>query len=268
MNHKDLLDNVVESMSSSSPSLEDKVIEDIKSDEELQEMIKIPSVTGQIYEIDPKTYNWEDAILHIPQIRENADTLTTYSVGMMNIIGHENEKDVIDWLNNVKETLSSFLSGYNMEVNFKELHPDITLYQEVMMLLYDCNTVTNILLSEIRNYGTITLYNSLFMGGDGIHMPETDYDTEALLDDEEYHEKMWKVSAIDGEGGVEITSIVEHDGPYELIDINSKHSEDNMFWTLVVADTQERARRVACGVFGCINPEVDIDDHMDSGLVS
>ena len=268
MNHEDMLNDVITSMTSKEASLKDKVIEDIKSDEQLKEMIKIPSVLGMEYEVDPVEYNWDAAIENIPQILHNDETLNQYAASMFRIIGHEDEKEVIDFLNNAKNTFVEFLKGYDMETDIRQFAPDMTLFQEVMMLLYECNNVTKVMLSEIRNYGTIRMFSSL-MGDGGIAMPEPEYGTEQMLDDEEYNEKMWSVTAVNGEGGIEITSVTEYDGNYELIDINSKHIDNNRYWTLVVAENKEAARRKGCEIFGCRNSEVsDIDDHVDSGLVS
>ena len=268
MNHNDMLNDVVASMVGKEDSMKDKVIEDVKSDEDLKEMIKIPSVLGMMYEIDPVEYNWDDAINHIPQILDNDEKLNEYAASMFRIIGHEDEEEVIKWLNSAKTTFVEFLKGYNIETDIKQFAPDMTLYQEVMMLLYECNNVTKIMLSEIRNYGTIRMFSGL-LGGGGIEIPEADYTTEQMLDDEEYHEKMWKVSAKNGEGGVEITEVSEYSGSYELIDINSNHNDGVSLWTLVVAETQDAARRKGCEIFGCKNFDAsDIDDHLESGLVS
>lgn len=291
MNHQELLDGVVKGMSEKeeaikSPSIADKVIDEVKSNEDLEQMIKLPSVTGLVYEVDPKTYEWQKAVDNITNFLNNDETIQNYACSMLRIIGHENEKDVIDWMNNAEKEIKAFLEGFGVEDRYNEVAPSINQWQRLMMMIYDASTVNRLMMSEVRNFGTIQMAQMLLMaagthvGGEDtthgeldesmftMHEEEPD-EHEAVLDTEDDQMNVYKVTAILSEGGVEIVSNELYAGDYSLADLGTCKTENGKFITLVAADSASRAATKAFTVFGCKNSEVPgEDDHVSSGLIS
>ena len=175
MDHKDLLDSVIENMNSTKEVDETPTEEPVRDD-----MIIVNIVPGGHIEIDPNKYDWDTAMANLSSMEENINSM----IGMMNgLLGNAPEKDQL--IDHIFEQVSGFLETFDITVDaYVKYDPGIMNNKEklCMVMLYDANNITQTMFKNVSMYASMKL-----LSGGGLFNKQNDDTEEENIDEDIEH---------------------------------------------------------------------------------
>ena len=165
MDHKEFLDNIVKEMSDKTAAQKN-----ITEDDNLDGMIKLKISTGEIYLIDPSTFDWDAAIGEMQQLESNADQIKQMMFAVLNNQPEE-EIDIMT------AQLMKYLEGYQINPDYERFDPEITKEKKLMMLLFDTAGIIAEMSRNISLYSAISMFTrstSSFNSMDKTSLPNDD----------------------------------------------------------------------------------------------
>lgn len=170
MNHKDLLNEVIAGMA------EDKKTTEIPNDDiddtTIDNAIRLPLSTGEIFLVDVNAFDWENAVNNLPQIMDNEVSFIRMATTLIQIKGDESA-EAKAWYERTIKDLGEYLAGYQINVNYRDLNPDLSDHDIVSLMLFDANNVTRIMEHNISLYSAMRFATCMSLGED-----TTDDDTD------------------------------------------------------------------------------------------
>lgn len=170
MNHKDLLNEVIAGMA------EDKKTTEIPNDDiddtTIDNAIRLPLSTGEIFLVDVNAFDWENAVNNLPQIMDNEVSFIRMATTLIQIKGDESA-EAKAWYERTIKDLGEYLAGYQINVNYRDLNPDLSDHDIVALMLFDANNVTRIMEHNISLYSAMRFATCMSLGED-----TTDDDTD------------------------------------------------------------------------------------------
>lgn len=146
MDHKEFLDNIVKEMSE-----KETAQQNITEDENIDGMIKLKISTGEIYLIDPNTFDWDASIGEMQQLESNADQIRQM---MFAVLNNPPEEEI----DNMTAQLMKYLEGYQINPNYERFDPEITKEKKLMMLLFDTAGIIAEMSRNISLYSAISMF--------------------------------------------------------------------------------------------------------------
>jgi hypothetical protein len=146
MDHKEFLDNIVKEMSDKTAAQKN-----ITEDDNLDGMIKLKISTGEIYLIDPSTFDWDASIGEMQQLESNADQIRQMMFAVLNNQPEE-EIDIMT------AQLMKYLEGYQINPDYERFDPEITKEKKLMMLLFDTAGIIAEMSRNISLYSAISMF--------------------------------------------------------------------------------------------------------------
>ena len=165
MDHKEFLDNIVKEMSDKNAAQKN-----ITEDDNLDGMIKLKISTGEIYLIDPSTFDWDASIGEMQQLESNADQIRQM---MFAVLNNPPEEDI----DNMTTQLRKYLEGYQINPDYEKFDPEITKEKKLMMLLFDTAGIIAEMSKNISLYSAISMFTrstSSFNSMDKTSLPNDD----------------------------------------------------------------------------------------------
>lgn len=167
MNHKDLLNEVLTGMTN-----EDKKTTEIPNDVDdaaIDNAIRLPLSTGEIFLVDANAFDWENAVNNLPQIMDNETSFVRMATTLIQIKGDESD-EAKAWYERTIKDLEEYLAGYQINVNYREINPNLSDHDLVSLMLFDANNVTRIMEHNISLYSVMRFATCMFEDID----PDTD----------------------------------------------------------------------------------------------
>lgn len=152
MNHKDLLNEVIAGMTE-----EDKKATEIPNDVDdatIDNAIRLPLSTGEIFLVDVNAFDWENAVNNLPQIMDNEVSFIRMATTLIQIKGDESD-EAKAWYERTIKDLGEYLAGYQININYRDLNPDLSDHDIVALMLFDANNVTRIMEHNISLYSAM-----------------------------------------------------------------------------------------------------------------
>lgn len=174
MNHKDLLNEVIAGMA------EDKKTTEIPNDDiddtTIDNAIRLPLSTGEIFLVDVNAFDWENAVNNLPQIMDNEVSFIRMATTLIQIKGDESD-EAKAWYERTIKDLGEYLAGYQINVNYRDLNPDLSDHDIVALMLFDANNVTRIMEHNISLYSAMRFATCMSLEEDTTDDDDTDNDT-------------------------------------------------------------------------------------------
>lgn len=265
MDHKDLMNDVINKMTQSQTLPETmEVPENIE--ENANNSIQIKVSTGEIYLIDPTTFDWTGAMNNIPKMIANADAIRNMMFSLLSIPNDELESDKAkEDINSIISQLETFLTNMQINPSYEKIHPNISDYNKALFMCFDANSVILTMYYNTEMYGMMSMLSI----ASGINLDnETDDSGEP---DEQY--KTFKVTAKNTEGGLEILSIEEIDFcPPDEIDMVDEGPNGTLEVCVMTDDAvtarQEALKILHADINGDTEEMIYSEPHDVSGLIS
>ena len=173
MNHKDLLNEVIAGMTE-----EDKKATEIPNDVDdatIDNAIRLPLSTGEIFLVDVNAFDWENAVNNLPQIMDNEVSFIRMATTLIQIKGDESD-EAKAWYERTIKDLGEYLAGYQININYRDLNPDLSDHDIVALMLFDANNVTRIMEHNISLYSAMRFATCMSFNED-TEGDDTDDDT-------------------------------------------------------------------------------------------
>lgn len=151
MNHKDLLNEVLAGMT------EDKRTTEIPNDVDdatIDNAIRLPLSTGEVFLVDVNAFDWENAVANLPQIMDNEVSFIRMATTLIQIKGDESD-EAKAWYERTIKDLGEYLAGYQINIDYRDLNPDLSDHDIVALMLFDANNVTRIMEHNISLYSAM-----------------------------------------------------------------------------------------------------------------
>ena len=146
MDHKEFLDNILKEMSE-----KETARQNITEDDNIDGMIKLKISTGEIYLIDPNTFDWDASIGEMQQLESNADQIRQMMFAALNNPPEEE-------IDNMTIQLMKYLEGYQINPDYERFDPEITKEKKLMMLLFDTAGIIAEMSRNISLYSAISMF--------------------------------------------------------------------------------------------------------------
>lgn len=134
MNHKDLLDAVVNNMASPNANIPQQ-----PSQEEIDKSIHLELSTGDTFLVDTRNFDWNKAIKNLDQMTENE---TAFLNIVHSCINPSNDDTYNEWLKAMIINLTDYMKGYEIDVDYKTINPNLSDRDIVMLMAFDANNIT------------------------------------------------------------------------------------------------------------------------------
>lgn len=199
MNHKDLLDAVVNNMTANN-------IPEAPSQDKIDNSIHLELSTGDTFLVDTDDFKWDEAIQKIDMMTENEKSFM--NIIRSSILMSSND-DYTDWVETMKNNISAYMDGYGIHVNYRTTFPDITDKEILMLMTFDANNITRTMKYHVMEF----MYNNH-------NIPEAPSQDSEIL---------WKcIKSLDDTGNLEGISINKIDDfspdEFSVVSIENDHS--------------------------------------------
>lgn len=154
MNHKDLLDSIVNNMSA--PTQEQTT----PNDSIINDTIKIPFMTGRVYEIPANEIDWGKMSESADEILESENTLRAMMNRLVISISNESPETIKDIIDNYDKSVDNLFKSFNLDPGYELLEVDMAPTTLLMAKLFDGLT----LVSTLKMYLSIHSFSELMFG--------------------------------------------------------------------------------------------------------
>lgn len=179
MDHKDLLNEVIAGMT------EDKETTEIPNDVDdatIDNAIRLPLSTGEIFLVDVNAFDWENAVRNLSQIMDNEASFVRMATTLIQIKGDESD-EAKAWYERTINDLGEYLAGYQININYRDLNPDLSDHDIVALMLFDANNVTRIMEHNISLYSAMRFATCMSLEEDADTDNDASIDFMAGIDD-------------------------------------------------------------------------------------
>ena len=154
MNHKDLLDSIVNNMSA--PTQE----QTSSNDTIVNDTIKIPFMTGRVYEIPANEIDWGKMSESADEILESENTLRAMMNRLVIAISNESPETIKSIIDNYNESVDNLFKSFNLDPGYELLEVDMAPTTLLMAKMFDGLT----LVSTLKMYLSIHSFSELMFG--------------------------------------------------------------------------------------------------------
>lgn len=249
MEKQDLLDRVVASLTQEEQQTTEEKEPDISN------MIQLPISTGEIFLVNPESFDWMTAMANIKTIEENMNQFRImWHTCVQNLNSSTNNNVADEIISNIR----THLSGYGIEPDFTKINPTLTKMEEAILLVHDAELITNILLMHINTRYVMSLMASENNTNYPVAGFEDPDDTNNTGTFEYYRVDFNEVD----ENHIEITSVTKTDEfkPDETGIILSS-DEAGGFFVYTLGTSEDDAIAVATRIYGEDDADnVQVDD--------
>lgn len=128
------------------------------AEDNMDDSIQLRMSTGEVYLVDPNTFDWDNAIANLDKMIENEATLNNL---MFTLLGIDNpdEEDTAEYIDNSIKELENFMDNLQIHPDYEKFDPNISKYKKLIFMVFDAmNTV------KVMNHNT-SMYQTLQMFG-------------------------------------------------------------------------------------------------------
>lgn len=134
------------------------------NDDNMDNSIQLRMSTGEVYLVDPNTFDWDNAIVNLDKMIENEETLYNLMSALLSI-DNPNEEDTEEYIDNSIRELENFMDNLQIHPDYEKFDPNISKYKKLIFMVFDAmNTV------KTMNHNT-SMYQTLQMFG-AVHSAE------------------------------------------------------------------------------------------------
>ncbi len=127
-------------------------------EDNMDDSIQLRMSTGEVYLVDPDTFDWDNAIANLDKMVENEATLNNLMFTLLSI-DNPNEEDTMEYIDNSIKELENFMDNLQIHPDYEKFDPNISKYKKLIFMVFDAmNTV------KIMNHNT-SMYQALQMFG-------------------------------------------------------------------------------------------------------
>ena len=210
-NNKELFDEVINDMNNGA-------IDNTETDDNMDNSIQLKLSTGDVYLVDPDTFDWDNAIKNLPSMIENEDSLRNIMFSLLTIKDPTTEESV-KTIQSIIKQIEDFMEGFQIHVSYERFDPNISDYKKAMMLVFDANNVVRTIVHNTQMMEMLSNITSIA----GFHCCDDDtcecHDEEECsccsdvehCDEPDGECKIFEVSAIEEDGDIIIQNIEESD---------------------------------------------------------
>lgn len=127
-------------------------------EDNMDDSIQLRMSTGEVYLVDPDTFDWDNAIANLDKMIENEATLNNLMFTLLGI-DNPNEEDTMEYIDNSIKELENFMDNLQIHPDYEKFDPNISKYKKLIFMVFDAmNTV------KIMNHNT-SMYQALQMFG-------------------------------------------------------------------------------------------------------
>lgn len=128
------------------------------NDDNMDNSIQLRMSTGEVYLVDPNTFDWDNAITNLDKMIENEVTLYNLMSSLLGI-DNPNEEDTAEYIDNSIKELENFMDNLQIHPDYEKFDPNISKYKKLIFMVFDAmNTV------KTMNHNT-SMYQTLQMFG-------------------------------------------------------------------------------------------------------
>ena len=160
MNHKDLLDSVINNMTSKEADTTE-IPMDVESSAD--NSIRLELCTGETFLIDPSNFDWNAAAANLHHLYENEASFKNIAFELMLSAGEDTD-ETKKFIEHIIEQFTDYLAGYQITVDYKSFNDKLTDREIAMLMLFDVNNITKTMSHNISLYSAFSM---LSIGNDG-----------------------------------------------------------------------------------------------------
>lgn len=128
------------------------------AEDNMDDSIQLRMSTGEVYLVDPNTFDWDNAIANLDKMIENEATLHNLMFTLLGI-DNPNEEDTVEYIDNSIRELENFMDNLQIHPDYEKFDPNISKYKKLVFMVFDTmNTV------KVMNHNT-SMYQTLQMFG-------------------------------------------------------------------------------------------------------
>lgn len=128
------------------------------NDDNMDDSIQLRMSTGEVYLVDPNTFDWDNAIANLDKMIENETTLHNLMFSLLSI-DHPDEEDTEEYIDNSIRELENFMDNLQIHPDYEKFDPNISKYKKLIFMVFDAmNTI------KTMNHNT-SMYQTLQMFG-------------------------------------------------------------------------------------------------------
>lgn len=146
MDHKEFLDEVINDMES-----------DVTESDSMDNSIQLKMSTGEVYLVDPDTFDWDNAIKNLPQMAENENTLCEIMFSLLNVTDPTNE-DSVEFVKHTINQLEDFMNNLQIHPNYEAFDANISDYKKALFMVFDAMNVVKIMNHHTSAYQILNMF--------------------------------------------------------------------------------------------------------------
>ena len=128
------------------------------NDDNMDDPIQLRMSTGEVYLVDPDTFDWDNAIANLDKMIGNEAILHNLMFTLLGI-DNPNEEDAVEYIDNSIKELENFMDNLQIHPDYEKFDPNISKYKKLIFMVFDAmNTV------KVMNHNT-SMYQTLQMFG-------------------------------------------------------------------------------------------------------
>lgn len=127
-------------------------------EDNMDDSIQLRMSTGEVYLVDPNTFDWDNAIANLDKMVENEATLNNLMFALLGI-DNPNEEDAAEYIDNSIKELENFMNNLQIHPDYEKFDPNISKYKKLIFMVFDAMNT-----AKTMNHNT-SMYQILQMSG-------------------------------------------------------------------------------------------------------
>lgn len=221
MDHKEFLDDVINDMAS-----------DATENEDMDNSIQLKMSTGEVYLVDPNTFDWNKAVMNLPQMIENESALCSIMFSLLNVTDPTTE-DSVKFIKHTIEQLEDFMGNLQVHPRYENFDPNISDYKKATFMVFDAMNVVQIMNHHTKMFEAMSILSSM-------NAHECHCDCCNHEEDSSEEKKILRVVGVtDEQYNVKIVDYEGSDCPPDKIGIPEYDDDGNMVVFVCCRNTDE-----------------------------
>ena len=104
------------------------------AEDNMDDSIQLRMSTGEVYLVDPNTFDWDNAIANLDKMIENEATLHNLMFTLLGI-DNPNEEDTVEYIDNSIRELENFMDNLQIHPDYEKFDPNISKYKKLVFMV-------------------------------------------------------------------------------------------------------------------------------------
>lgn len=156
-NKKDLYDEVINEMDTNNGHHCDETCECCHHDDNstTDDAIQLKLSTGEVFLVDAKTFDWDNAITKLASMIDNEDAIRNIEFRLLNITDPTTE-EASEYIKATIVQLADFMKGFEIVPSYEQFDPNMNDYKKALIMTFDTNNIVRTMIHNTEMYELIS----------------------------------------------------------------------------------------------------------------